>query len=553
MVSEQQGEKQFAASTSPFREKVDVERFFEGGNRRTILERVKSSVDDGIPFLTLMGEDGCGKTMLCRMVEKELPAGHVSVFFPVKVDSFEDVVRIIAQELDVLPGASGEKEDIPRLLAETVTRLQDKNRRLLIIFDEAEQIYLATLERIRKMIDQVNGEQVVVQFLFAGRMLLEENLKQLSMCSFNEAAEKHFTLDPLKQEEVFEYLQFKMVFEPKMAPRFSREMAETIYGRSQGNIRLMNVVAEEALQSSTSDTSFMALLDQVSEPEKKDSAPKRKRRRPAMEWHRWLSGSQLEKVLEQRSVLVAAAVLILAVLFIMVVFTEEPPQQQVAEDEPVEVEYAAAEDIAPPKSSAADTLKSEKETAAVPAPAPAPVKVAPQQHKVAAKIAPAEEVAKKTPSEQPATQDEAVVKKEPAAPPQQQEKAQQEASPAGSKGPLLDEGIDVDKLYRQRIGATAKWLVGAKNDSFTVQLMVLTSDQAEANLKRMLALPEYQGVSEELFILRRILPQPTVLVFYGEYATMNEARNARNTLPLFLRKHHPYAISVKGAVEKAKK
>jgi hypothetical protein len=32
---------------------------------------------------------------------------------------------------------------------------------------------------------------------------------------------------------------------------------------------------------------------------------------------------------------------------------------------------------------------------------------------------------------------------------------------------------------------------------------------------------------------------------------MTDARNARNTMPGFLRGHRPYALSVKGAVQKA--
>ncbi len=58
-------------------------------------------------------------------------------------------------------------------------------------------------------------------------------------------------------------------------------------------------------------------------------------------------------------------------------------------------------------------------------------------------------------------------------------------------------------------------------------------------------------MSERLVVLERPVDPPVVLVFYGMYPSMAEARNARNNMPIFLRKHHPYAISVRGAVEKA--
>jgi len=43
-----------------------------------------------------------------------------------------------------------------------------------------------------------------------------------------------------------------------------------------------------------------------------------------------------------------------------------------------------------------------------------------------------------------------------------------------------------------------------------------------------------------------------LLVFYGVYPTMSAARNARNNMPIFLRDRHPYPVSVRGAVEKAR-
>lgn len=82
--------------------------------------------------------------------------------------------------------------------------------------------------------------------------------------------------------------------------------------------------------------------------------------------------------------------------------------------------------------------------------------------------------------------------------------------------------------------------------------MALQSDQAEENLKRILAKPEYQEVLSKLVILKRPSNPPVVLVFYGVYLDMATARNARNNMPIFLRDRHPYPVSVRGAVEKAR-
>jgi len=111
------------------------------------------------------------------------------------------------------------------------------------------------------------------------------------------------------------------------------------------------------------------------------------------------------------------------------------------------------------------------------------------------------------------------------------------------------EDRNVDEIYRERLAAGARWMVGENKDLYTVQLMVLASTEAEQHLKEMLDSQDYRSVAEELFILRRLGSPPTVKLFYGEYETFGAARKARNTLPLFLREYQPFAVAVIDAVE----
>ena len=57
---------------------------------------------------------------------------------------------------------------------------------------------------------------------------------------------------------------------------------------------------------------------------------------------------------------------------------------------------------------------------------------------------------------------------------------------------------------------------------------------------------------DKLVLLKRPSSPPVLLVFYGLYPDMAAARNARNNMPVFLSDRHPYPVSVRGAVEKAR-
>ncbi len=111
---------------------------------------------------------------------------------------------------------------------------------------------------------------------------------------------------------------------------------------------------------------------------------------------------------------------------------------------------------------------------------------------------------------------------------------------------------DVDMSYLRRLAAGSTWITGVSKGKFTIQLMVLTSENGVENLKKILAKKTYYEIADKLFILRKPAAPSMVLVYYGEYESMKDARNARNSMPVFLRKHHPYSISIKGAVDKIK-
>ncbi len=112
--------------------------------------------------------------------------------------------------------------------------------------------------------------------------------------------------------------------------------------------------------------------------------------------------------------------------------------------------------------------------------------------------------------------------------------------------------IKADQFFARYLGAGSRWTKEAYGDKFTVQLLVLSSDDVVKNIKNMIVRDEYQEHQRKLYILRRKTLPPTFFVCYGVYGSIDEARNARNTMPLFLRKHHPYALSITDVLAKAR-
>jgi type II secretory pathway predicted ATPase ExeA/septal ring-binding cell division protein DamX len=554
----------FDAGQSPFQESIDTQRFFPGSGRREVLDKLQSAIAEPVTLLTLTGEEGCGKTMICRMIEKELPEGYVPIFFSQTIDSFEDVTRAIAQKMNITLADGVAVDDIRALLLEVWERLMERKQRMLLIFDQAEQLYLATLERIRKMLDIVNQTGIAFQILFSGRNGLLENLKHIMLCNFQGATERHFCLERLDSSATYSYLNFCMNRGKSDGKEiFSPEMSEKIFMSAAGNIRITNTLAEESLRFFTADTSFMVLLDNV-----QDTLPKG---HP----EGWNFSFFKEKFLACKKWIlpVGAGLGVLFLLLIMrmggapdVHESKQAPkgekksaELQNIQKQPEEIKMEAAKTDAEPPQRAEIEKPEANQIQTVPVPSPATTEGIVKKKPVVEKNAKATPIALTNTTLQTAQPKKPVQEKAPvsatkslASPkePLSEKKPALKTAPVPEKT-TISKNPPVEKIFTGRVAASAKWLIGEKNDRFTLQLMVLGSEGADKNFKKMLAQKQYQDVADRLFILRRASSPPVVLVFYGEYSTMDDAKNARKTLPEFLLKKNPYAISVKGAVKKA--
>ncbi len=536
---------QNSEAVSPFGEECNTARFFTGGGRGAVLDDMKAALAEQVDVVTLIGEEGSGKTMLCKMLLEQLSNTYKVIYLPQIVGSFEAIVRVAAQECGVEYPAETNRADARIIFLDLVTSLQANGQSILIISDEAENMYLATLERLRKILDDVKEAGGRLQLLFSGRKSFRTSLEQLVLCDFNEITEKQFFLSTLDDNETWEYLNFCVqdLRGETSQEVFTREAAGKIASMGRGNLRLINVFAEESLQSSSADTSFLVLLDHVRDDVVAE---------PVLP----VSGGLLEQLPFSPKLLfagIAAGIFFLLLMFFnggeeesSIVEESSSPSDEIVI---IDVSKPLLDDTGLPPTSAVTSAVDGVTTvltATPPVPASAVVegeKV--QRHPVA--ISPVEIVEKKP---------------ETVGVPQLTGKNKISASkvkriisePAQTAPPvaLVKPSFPVAPELENLVIAGDRWMAGKEATSFSIQLMALQSEQAEANLKRILAKPEYQKVLSQLVILKRPSTPPVVLVFYGVYPDMAAARNARNNMPIFLRDRHPYPVSVRGAVEKAR-
>lgn len=687
----------------PFQEEVAVDNYFASANREMVLAEALDSLEKKTSIVILSGDEGSGKTMVCKMLEHKASPSCNVIFFPCTVDSFEDVIRLLAAHLGLELDDIGNRKSVEASQQKICNYLQERSEKILIIFDEAENIYLATLERIRKLIDAFAEAGVEIHVVFSGRPTFLENCEQLSVIDFRYSEEFVSRLEPLSLSETGEYLRksVESIAEVDADRLFDDKVVKKIYDFTLGNFRAINILGEESLHAPGDDAFLGELLENLQDDARSVTAKAGGRPLPELRknysLYPWLGTAailivilfsffnssddkQIPKVAieDSKKEIQEAVVKPVAVEkktetvsegdqktvagedpedavtkpVIIAEVAKKPAVEDVVEsvpaindvggeveteidavtenEQPLSVETTTADNInnrdvpeqnlvsAMPDDTARlpledgneivteDTqLENPPEVTAIKVQEqgiePVTVEPVPQKEEVeAAKVeetpktevlTPPEELVsisvvseKDKKNERPVVVFRAVdsTKRKPdfveELPPSTQVHVQKEATktlvtkketeikkvveeqaiPETRKPPLTqvqeviasNAHFTTDQLYQKRLLAGVTWRAGEKDNKYTVQLMVLTSKTAEQNLKTMLTESRYRQEADNFYIFKNHHELETIFVFYGEYPTIAQARQAQNSLPQFLKEHKPYAITIKGAMNK---
>jgi MSHA biogenesis protein MshM len=461
----------FHLAHSPFAEEPDPDVFFPGARREEFCQSLILDVLAGKQLIKLIGREGAGKTLICRLIIDRLPSEYEVIYLDNPVGSFDDLLQVACLDMGMDPRG---KHD-PALYLPEFRRLLEWKRseriKTILIIDAAEKLFLATLERLVRYLSE-NQEELDLTVILAGRPELDANLDQLSVFCTSVDIHSGYFLEELTENETRQYLRFRLnaagMRWEQYDDIFTEGVVAKIFDSARGNLRMMNIFAEEALQASCTEKSFMVLLDYV-EPEEPEAEHAFRLENKVLELYEQIRESKF-----LQGTLLVAVVAVLLVGFLLLGSRSTPPH-------PVNPMEGAQEKGSPGKE-AGLSGPALPGTQAVPAP--------------------------------------------------------------GMEKP------DGEKLFRERLAASASWLAGIHKSEYTIQLMMLVSDQAQASIGNTLVQDDYYPIRDQLYILRKKTVPPTIFVFHGIYASLEAAREARNNMPIFLRKNHPYPLAITDALKK---
>lgn len=238
----------FGLAEPPFRITPHTEFFFAGANRGATLEALVYAVTHDEGIVKVSGEVGSGKTMLCRVLMERLPASVVTIYLANPTLSRDDMLFAIADELELSLPADLRMSAVVRALQTRLIELYGEGRQVVVLIDEAHAMARETLEEIRLLSNLETGQRKLLQLVMFGQPELDDVLAQPNMRQLKERITQNFGLEPLRRNDIGEYIDFRMRTAGYRGPSvFSPAAIRRIAAASQGLTRRINILADKSL------------------------------------------------------------------------------------------------------------------------------------------------------------------------------------------------------------------------------------------------------------------------------------------------------------------
>ena len=170
----------FGLSEQPFAHIPVTNFFYDGANRGATLDALIYVLTHGEGvegIIKVIGEDGSGKTTLCRLLMKRLPAQMKTIYLAKPDLSREEFLHSLADELKSELTVSRTPVVCATVtISDLENALIEKHAiggQVILLMDEAHAIAAETLEELRLLYDLESARHKLLQIVLFGQTELE--------------------------------------------------------------------------------------------------------------------------------------------------------------------------------------------------------------------------------------------------------------------------------------------------------------------------------------------------------------------------------------------
>ena len=241
----------FHLREAPFSITPDTDFFYPHEEAQAALNMLLVALRSGEGFLKIVGEVGCGKTMLCRQLLKTLEGEFVTTYIPNPSLSPDALLMALLDELGVSVSPNLNRDKAFKALHDCLLTHAAQGRRVVVCIDEAQATPLRTLESLRLVSNLETEKQKLLQLVLMGQPELDTKLSRPEIRQLLQRITFSEYIGPMMAHRVPGYLEHRLATaalgEGTDTQIFDADAAKELAILSGGVPRLINLLANKCL------------------------------------------------------------------------------------------------------------------------------------------------------------------------------------------------------------------------------------------------------------------------------------------------------------------
>lgn len=199
------------------------------------------------PITMITGAVGCGKTTLLRHLLNQIESDSVVGLISNAQGGRGELIQWVLHSLGVKFDATDGYVTLFQVLQDFLITTYAEGRRVILIFDEAQNLSKDSLEELRMLTNINSNKDELIQLVLVGQNELREIVKRPELRQLAQRIAASFHLRPLSEEAVHDFIIHRLRVAGGTGEEFDEMARMLVYEVSQGVPRLVNQICDMSL------------------------------------------------------------------------------------------------------------------------------------------------------------------------------------------------------------------------------------------------------------------------------------------------------------------
>ncbi len=253
----------FGLTLPPFSITPDPSFFFEGKDKGVFSTGLMHATLQAEGIVLVIGEVGCGKTLMSRILLSRLPNHVDTVYLPNPSFSRDEIIEVIARDLGInIPVTT--QGALLEVLQQELLKRHMQGRQVIVLIDETHTMPAESIEEVRRLSNLETGNHKLVQIVLFGQPELNTLLEAPHLRQVRDRVVYRLNLQNLSKEDAIAYLEHRLRVAGWRGGRmFSWSAQRCLLNDAKGRARRINLLADKALLAAYADQKRQVKLKHV--------------------------------------------------------------------------------------------------------------------------------------------------------------------------------------------------------------------------------------------------------------------------------------------------